>query len=81
MAARAPGASTGRGTSVDDVPLIIGGVGLLLVLLIGFSMSIDMVNLDVWTGVLTSAVLLVVSVPVFMWMGKQEGWPRMAKRC
>ena len=78
MAARAPGASTGRGTSVDDVPLIIGGVGLLLVLLVGFSMSIDMVNLDVWTGILTSAVLLAVSVPVFMWMGKQEGWPRMA---
>ena len=78
MATRTPGASTGRGASVDDVPLIIGGVSLLLVLLIGFSMSIDMVNLDVWTGILTSAVLLVVSVPVFVWMGKQEGWPRMA---
>lgn len=78
MAARASGASTGRGTSVDDVPLIIGGVGLLIGLLLLTAVTIDMVNLDVWTALFTGVVLLVVSVPVFTWMGKREGWPRMA---
>jgi len=78
MAVRAVGASTGRGTSADDVPLIVGGVGLLLVLLLGTALTIDMVNLDVWTAVFTGVVLLVVSIPVFNWMGKREQWPRMA---
>jgi hypothetical protein len=78
MAVRAPGASTGRGTSADDVPLIIGGVGLLLILLLGSALTIDMVNLDVWTALFTGVVLLLVSIPVFTWMGKREGWPRMA---
>jgi hypothetical protein len=78
MSARASGATTGRGTSVDDVPLIIGGVGLLLVMLLGTALTIDMVNLDVWTAVFTGVILLVISVPVFSWMGKREEWPRMA---
>ncbi|MFM7069996.1 MAG: hypothetical protein ACKOYM_11130 [Actinomycetes bacterium] len=77
MTARMSRRVTGRGASEVELPMMAGGVACIAVLLVGVSLSIDLFNLDVWTGLLTGLILLTISLPVFMWMAKRDDWPRL----
>ncbi len=63
----------------DDVPWLLGGLGVIAVLLLAVSFMLDSSGFDVWIGVVTFLVLTAASVPVFRWIARRDGDPWLSR--
>ncbi len=55
-----------------DRSLAAGGLAVILVLLAVVAVMLDASALDVWTGLILSLVLVIVSVPMCTWIARRE---------
>ena len=61
------------GNASDEVDrvYVLGGFVVVVGVLVVFGNLLDKANIDVWTGVLTALVLLVVSIPLFVHVSRR----------
>lgn len=74
-----PRSTAGNSWDPDDVPWLIGGLGAVVVVLLGFALMLDYSALDVWTGIIAFLILTTASVPAFQWVAKRDGDPWLSK--
>jgi hypothetical protein len=62
-----------------DRPFIIGGVALIIVITVTFSLLLGIAALDVWSGIIVFLVIVSAGVPALRWVARAEGDPWLFK--